>query len=65
MRETLENRIQKTALKEIGTKVDYDNAPIAVQEIFVNERRPWLSNELEHVHNISLLFQIVDFRRGL
>lgn len=57
MRESLESRIQKTALNEIGTEVDYDKEPIVVREAFVNESRPWLSNELERAHNISLLFQ--------
>lgn len=57
MRETLESRIQKTALNEIGAKVDYDTEPIVVREAFVNESRPWLKNQLERAHNISLLFQ--------
>lgn len=35
----------------------YDEEPIVVRESFVNESRPWLMNELERSHNISLLFQ--------
>lgn len=37
-RETLEQRIQKVAKTEVGSPVDYDMNPIAINEIINNER---------------------------
>ena len=56
IKETIEERVQKTALDEIGSKVMYDKTPITVRESFADKDRPWLSNQLERSHNISLLF---------
>ncbi len=57
IRETLENRIQKTALMEIGTKVEYEKEPISVREAILQQSRPWLDNRLERSHNISFLYK--------
>lgn len=56
IRETIEERVQKTAIDEIGCRVKYDKNPIVVRESFVEHDRPWLSDQLERSHNISLLF---------
>jgi colanic acid biosynthesis protein WcaH len=56
IKETMETRIQKTAIKEIGTEVIVDRTPIVVREAMVDTERPWLENELERSHNISFLF---------
>ena len=56
MMETIEERIQKTAIREIGCKVDYDPAPIAVHENIMKEHREGLQNQLERAHNIALLY---------
>ena len=62
VREPIEMRIQKTAEQEIGCKVDYDKQPMVVRESFVDEDRPWLEDQLERSHNISLLYaaQVTD-----
>lgn len=56
MRETLDNRIQETARNEIGTEVIYDPNSFFTREVMVTEDRPWLKNQLERSHNISMLF---------
>ncbi len=56
IQETLDTRIQKTAIDEIGTEVIYNKKPITVRESFVGEERPWLDDQLERSHNISLLY---------
>ena len=57
MMETIEERIQKTAIREIGCKVDYDPNPIAVHENIMREQRAGLENQLERAHNIALLYR--------
>lgn len=57
MRETLDERIHKTAITELGGDVSYDPAPIVVRESMAHGRRPWLENELERSHNLSFLYQ--------
>lgn len=57
IQETLDTRIQKTALSEIGCAVVYDTNPIVTRESFVKEERPWLKNQLQRSHNISLLYR--------
>ena len=39
IKETLDMRIQKTAIDEIGTEVIYDKKPITVRESFADENR--------------------------
>lgn len=57
MMETLDDRIQKTALREIGCQVEYDNNPIAVYENIIRDHRVELDNQLERAHNIALLYK--------
>ncbi len=56
LKETLDNRIQHTALNEIGTKVIYDTDNFVTREGMVKHPRPWLRNDLQRSHNISMLF---------
>ena len=56
LRETMDARIQKTALKEIGAKVTYNRTPVMFQEDIVREKREWLKNDLVRSHNISILY---------
>ena len=56
MRETLDKRIQETAMIEIGTKVLYDPDSFITREVMIKEERPWLKNQLVRSHNISMLF---------
>lgn len=56
LKETMETRIQKTAQKELDCVVSYYPHPILVKELIVKQERPWLNNQLERSHNISILF---------
>lgn len=57
MMETIDERIQKTALREIGFEVEYDKEPIIVHENIMRGERPGLKNQLERAHNIALLYR--------
>lgn len=58
MREKLEDRIQKTAIDEIGASVICNNVPIAVREqmIPVDENEKSISC-IERSHNIGFLYE--------
>jgi colanic acid biosynthesis protein WcaH len=47
--ETLADRLQKTALREIGTKVDFDRNPIQIEELII-------PNKDIRGHHISFLY---------
>lgn len=72
MKETIDARIQNTALSEIGTKVIEDYSLLSVGEYIVSNDRTGLDNQLERAHNIALLykcnipddFQINNFEKG-
>ena len=57
LKETMAERLQKTALKEIGCEITFNENPILIKELFVNEERKNLKNQLERSHNISVLFE--------
>lgn len=57
LREKLEERILKTAEKEIGVPIVYDPEPITVREIIEPDYRPQITNQLERCHNISFLYR--------
>lgn len=55
--ETMEERLQKTALSEIGTQVNAESKPLAVYEIFSRNQREGLDDQRERAHFISLAFK--------
>jgi len=55
-KETLEERIQKTAVAELGSEVEYMPDPVKVFEIFSNHFRPGLGDQRERAHFITLAF---------
>ena len=57
MMEKIEDRIWKTAEREIGCRVEYDPEPIVVHENIITEERAKLRNQLERAHNIALLYK--------
>ena len=57
MMESIDERIQKTALREIGCEVEYDPEPIIVHENIVEMEGKGLNNQLERAHNIALLYK--------
>jgi len=50
-RDTIQNRIKKVALKELGTKVNFEKNPISINEIHLNQ--------INRSHFISLLYKCV------
>jgi ADP-ribose pyrophosphatase YjhB (NUDIX family) len=58
MKETIEERIHKTACSELGCDIcGFDRNPIAVGENIVHIHRDGLNNQLERAHNIALLYK--------
>jgi colanic acid biosynthesis protein WcaH len=49
-RETTESRLRKTALSELGAEVEFDPAPVAIEQAIAQHRR-------ERGHMISLLYR--------
>lgn len=56
MMETIDDRIQKTAQREIGCEVSYEAEPMAIKENIIRNHRKELENQLERAHNIALLY---------
>ena len=57
MMESIEACIQRTAEREIGSRVEFDNDPYAVLENITCEYREGIKNQLERAHNIVLLYK--------
>lgn len=56
-KETLGERIQKTAMTEIGASVQYDAEPIRVFEIFSQDNRAGIQDQRERAHFITLVYK--------
>lgn len=56
-KETVEERIQRTALDEIGCEVEHDPEPLAVRSLIFKGNRPGLQNQDERAHQICMLFR--------
>ncbi len=57
MKETIDSRIQKTALLEIGEEVNYDHNPILVSENIITYDRKNVENQLVRAHGISFMYK--------
>ena len=57
MMETIDERIQKTAVNEVGCEVMYEKNPIVVHENIIPGHRTGLQFQLERAHNISLMYK--------
>ena len=57
MMETIDDRIQKTAEREIGCRVEYEPEPLVIHENIITVERAKLKNQLERAHNIALLYK--------
>lgn len=55
--ETAAKRLQKTALSEIGTKVNTESDPIKIYEIFSRNDRDGITDQRERAHFITLAFK--------
>ncbi len=56
LKESMESRIQKTAMKELNCEVSFNSVPLLVKELILKDNRLNLTNQLERSHNISILF---------
>ncbi len=56
-KETMLERVQKTALDELKTPVRIDEEPIAIKDVIVNEKRLELENQNTRAHHIAILFR--------
>ena len=54
--ETMQDRIQKTALSELGTNVSCSPEPVKVFEIFSREYREGIEDQRERAHFITLAY---------
>ena len=55
-RKHLKTEFRKQTRREIGTEVIYNPDSFITREAIVVKERPWLKNQLERSHNISMLF---------
>lgn len=56
IRESLTERILKTAEIELGIRIEYAKEPIVVREGILKEQRPWLKDQLVRSHHISFMY---------
>ena len=56
LHESLEQRVQRSALQEVGTEVIFAEKPLAVREDIILHPRAEVRNKLERSHNVSFLF---------
>ena len=56
LQEEFSTRVQKTAIAEIGSKVEYRKSPIAIRGAISNKGDRDLYNQLERSHGISFLY---------
>lgn len=54
-KETISDRVQKTALSELGTKVEFDPEPIKVFELFSDNKESVIEDKNQRGHFISLV----------
>jgi len=57
IRETLAERLQKTALVEVGTEVIYDPKPAAVTEFIAPEQRDGIEHQNIRAHNVGIAYR--------
>ena len=55
--ESLETRIQKTAIDELGENVIYDKTPLMIVEALASEERIRRQGNFERTHNICILYK--------
>ena len=70
-RETMLDRVHKTAIGELGSDVSVDQEPIAVRDVIVNDYRSSLENQDIRAHHLAVLFRCYpkitadEFLRGI
>jgi len=56
-KESMADRIHKTALAEIGCDVLFDKEPLAVRDVIVDFNRPNLHDQSIRAHNLAILYK--------
>lgn len=56
-KETIEERIQKTAKVEVGYEVEYSKEPVKIFEIFTKQNRENIIDQRERAHFITLVYK--------
>lgn len=55
-KETMEERIQRTAIAEIGSEVIIDGPPITVREVILDKERKNMANQNHRAHQLAVLY---------
>ncbi len=55
--ETMEERIQKTAMQELGTNVIFDSEPLAVKDVIIKYYRESAENQKYRAHHLAILYK--------
>ena len=56
LHESLEDRVRRSSLQEVGAEVRFDPKPVAVREDIILQHRAEVRNRLERSHNVSFLY---------
>lgn len=56
-KETMLERIHKTAINELGTDVNVDDDPIAIKDVIIKDRRDGLENQNTRAHHLAVLYR--------
>ena len=56
-KETMLERVQKTAINELGSDVTIEPNPIAVRDVIINTQRRSIANNNYRAHHIAVLFK--------
>ena len=57
LRETMLERVHKTAISELGCDVIVDEAPVAVRDVIINGIREKLENQRIRSHQLAVLYK--------
>ena len=56
LHESLEERVQRSAVHELGSPVIFEKKPLKISEDIITQPREEVQNKLERSHNISFLY---------
>lgn len=56
-KETMLERVSKTAQAELGTTVRVDEKPLTIKDVIIREKRPGLTDQNARAHHLAVLFR--------
>ncbi len=56
-KETMQERIQRTAQSELGTTVQFEKDPVAVRDVIIREQRPGLEDQNQRAHHLAVMYR--------